>query len=77
MSATLFYKSLTALALALASYWSCRLALADWLFRANTPESVAKAVALDPDNAGYHARLAEIQEHDGRDPTAELEMAAT
>jgi tetratricopeptide (TPR) repeat protein len=77
MSATLFYKSLTTLALALASYWSCRLALADWLFRANTPASVAKAAALDPHNASYHAWLAEIQEHDGRDPTAELETAAS
>src|ERR1700736_2383149 len=76
MSATLFYKSLTTLALALASYWSCRLALADWLFRMNTPASVARAVALDADNAGYHSWLAEIQEHDGRDPTAELETAA-
>jgi len=76
MSATLFYKSLMTLALALASYWSCRLVLADWLFRSNTPASVARAVALDPDNASYHAWLAEIQEHDGRDPTAELETAA-
>ena len=76
MSATLFYKSLTTLALAVASYWSCRLAVADWLFRANTPTSVARAVALDPNNAGYHAWLAEIQEHDGRDPTPELERAA-
>jgi hypothetical protein len=76
MSATLFYKSLTTLALALATYWSCRLAVADWLFRANTPTSVARAAAIDPGNAGYHAWLAEIQEHDGRDPTAELETAA-
>ncbi len=76
MSATLFYKSLSILALALALYWSCRLALADWLFRANTPASVARATALDPENASYHAWLAEIQEHDGRDPTAELEIAA-
>jgi tetratricopeptide (TPR) repeat protein len=76
MSATLFYKSLSTLALALASYWSCRLALADWLFRANTPASVARAAAIDPDNASYHAWLAEIQEHDGRDPTPELETAA-
>src|SRR5579864_5226014 len=76
MSATHFYKPLTILALLLASYWSCRLALADWLFRANTPASVARAVALDPGNAAYHAWLAEIQEHDGRDPTPELETAA-
>jgi Tfp pilus assembly protein PilF len=76
MSATLFYKSLTTLTLALASYSTCRLALADWLFRANTPASVARAAAIDPGNAGYHAWLAEIQEHDGRDPTAELETAA-
>jgi hypothetical protein len=76
MSATFFYKSLTTLALALASYWSCRLAVADWLFRANTPASVARAAAIDPRNASYHAWLAEIQEHDGGDPTAELETAA-
>jgi tetratricopeptide (TPR) repeat protein len=76
MSATLFYKPLITLALALASYWSCRLAVADWFFRANTSASVAKAAAIDPDNAAYHAWLAEIEEHDGRDPTAELETAA-
>src|ERR1700724_3436649 len=76
MSATLFYKSLSILALALALYWSCRLALADWLFRANTSASVARATALDPENASYHAWLAEIQEHDGRDPPTELETAA-
>jgi tetratricopeptide (TPR) repeat protein len=76
MSATLFYKSLTILTLALASYSTCRLALADWLFRANTSASVGRAAAIDPGNAGYHAWLAEIQEHDGGDPTAELETAA-
>ena len=79
MSATIFCKTLTLLAaaaLGFAGYSSVRLAWADSLFRANTPESVKKATAIDPGNASYHAWLAEIEEHDGLDPEPELEIAS-
>ena len=60
--------------------WGCcfsvRLAWADALFRANTAASVKRATEIDPGNSSYHAWLAEILEHDGRDPGAELELAS-
>lgn len=50
------------------AYWPVRLAVADALFLENTPESVARAAALDPGNAQFKAWQAEMEEHDGRDP---------
>jgi tetratricopeptide (TPR) repeat protein len=62
--------------LAFASYWSVRLARADVFYRANTLEAIARAVALDPANARYHAWRAELEEHEGLDPTGALLRAA-
>ena len=69
-------KFLFVAALGAAGYWSIRLGLADSQFRANTSASVARAVELDPENAGYHAWLAEIREHEGSDPDGEFEIAS-
>jgi len=79
MSARIFSKILRGLAvtaLGVASYWSIRLAYADMLFRENTAASVERAVELDAANARYRAWLAEIQEYEGRDPSAALETAS-
>lgn len=62
--------------LGFAGYLSVRLAWADSLFRTNTFASVQRATQVDPDNARYHAWLAEMQEYEGLDPTADLEMAS-
>ncbi|MBI4874384.1 MAG: hypothetical protein HY822_07115 [Acidobacteria bacterium] len=62
--------------LACAAWWSVRLACADLASRANTVESLARAVALDPGNAAYRAWQAELEEHEGRDPTPALTAAA-
>ncbi len=67
---------LAATLLAAAAYWSARLAWADHLYHADTLAALRRAVALDPGNARYRAWLAELEEHDGRDPTAALEAAA-
>jgi hypothetical protein len=79
MSARIISKALTALSVAAllgACWWSLRLAWADALFRENTRASVSKAAQIDSGNASYHAWLAEIQEHDGDDPSTELEIAS-
>src|SRR5215212_8576306 len=79
MSASVFCKlgkAAAVAALGFASYWSIRLACADWFFRGNTSASVARAVAIDAGNASYHAWLAEIQEYERHDPTPELELAS-
>ena len=57
-------------------YCSVRLAVADALFLENTPESVARASALDPANAQFKAWQAEMEEHDGRNPAPLLLAAA-
>ncbi len=62
-------------ALSLASYWSIRLALADQISRANSPDALARAVKLDPGNARYFASLAEYQEAAGLDSSAALAEA--
>lgn len=68
---------LAAAALLLCATWlSVQLSYADHLFRQNTPESVERAVALDPWNGHYEAWLAELLENQGRDSTAALEAAA-
>src|SRR5437763_16973148 len=79
MSARIFCKAVSVLAVAALGgmcYLSIRLAWADSLFRANTLSSVKRATEIDPANASYHAWLAEIEEHDGRNPTPELEVAS-
>ncbi|HVW85025.1 MAG TPA: hypothetical protein VHB50_10105 [Bryobacteraceae bacterium] len=63
-------------ALAMGVYLSAKLAIADSLFRANTPESVARAARLEPGNAAYHQMLAEHLESLGRSSESERELAA-
>ena len=62
--------------LAAACYFAARLACADSFYRADSLEAAAQAVRLDPANARYLAWLAELQEHEGLDPTPPLERAA-
>ena len=51
-----------------ASWWSARLAYADYLYSQTTLESVRESVALVPINDGYHTRLAAMLYDD--DPKA-------
>jgi len=67
---------LLTLPLALACYWSARLAYADLLYSRDTLASAQQAVRLDPGNARYLAWLAELEEHDGNDPVPTLTRAA-
>ncbi len=53
-------------------YHSLRAARSDYLYRLNTPESLKSAISLDPDNAAYHALLAENMESSGVDPIPQL-----
>jgi hypothetical protein len=62
--------------LAAACYFAARLACADAFYRADSLEAAAQAVRLDAGNARYLAWLAELQEHEGLDPTPALEHAA-
>lgn len=41
-------------------WWSCKLARADELFRLDTPEAVAEAIRLVPDQPQYYIRLAKL-----------------
>src|SRR5690242_16815482 len=68
--------SLLLAALAVASYWSCRLAWADQLSRSADPVSVARAVRLAPGNEEFHLRVARALDKRGEDPTLALESAA-
>ncbi len=69
--------SLIALAaLAAAGYFSIRLAAADWEFRRQTPESVARAIAIEPGNTEYLLFRALQVEYEGGDATPLLERAA-
>jgi tetratricopeptide (TPR) repeat protein len=67
---------LTLFLLGLAAYWSVRLGYADWLYHRNAVDDVARVVWLAPGNAAYFAWLAELEEHEGRDPAPWLERAA-
>ncbi len=70
-------KCITLLALAVASWWSIRLARADAAFRNHTPEDVARAIELAPENGEYLAMLALQAEYSGQDSTPLLaEIAA-
>lgn len=62
--------------LAFASYWSVRFARADLLYRANTLDTISRAIELDPRNARYRAWQAELEEHEGRDPRPALLAAS-
>jgi hypothetical protein len=63
-------------ALAFGIWSSARLARADADFRLNTPESLARAVQLEPDDAAQHQLLAEHLESEGLDPLPNREAAA-
>jgi tetratricopeptide (TPR) repeat protein len=58
------------MALVAGCYWSVRLAWADHLFRRDTETAIARAVALAPGNAEYHARLASLRQEAGRGEAA-------
>lgn len=53
-------------ALAAGCYWSARLALADYLFRLDTLESLSRAAQLVAASAEYHERLAALLDSNGR-----------
>ena len=57
-------------ALAAGCYTTARLAWADYLFRCDTLESVARAAQLAPASAEYHLRLATLLDANGRDGAA-------
>jgi len=65
----MLFKCITLLALAAASWWSIRLARADEAFRRGTPAGIARAIELQPENAGYLATLALQAEYSGQDST--------
>lgn len=62
--------------LAIAAVYSVRLALADAAFRKQTPQSVALALEILPDHAGYLLFRAQQITYDGEDSTTLLERAA-
>src|SRR4051812_5006157 len=51
-----------------AAGWSMQLARADWEFRKQTPEGVARAMELAPKNTAYLAIAALQTEYAGGDP---------
>ena len=57
-------------ALAAGCYATARLAWADYLFRSDTLQSVARAAQLVPANAEYHWRLATLLDANGREGAA-------
>src|SRR5258708_37733592 len=61
---------------AFGAFWSLRLALADNYCRQQDLAAVEHAVLLAPGNARYRVWLAELQDHEGNDPTPELRRAA-
>ena len=67
---------LVVLALAIASWRSIRLARADTAFRERTPQDVARAIDLEPQNGEYLATLALQAEYAGQDSTPLWEEAA-
>lgn len=71
------WRIVAVLALLAAGWFSIRLAMADACFRRGTPESVARAVEILPDNTDYLALRALQIEYDGLDSTPLLEHSAT
>lgn len=64
------------LPLAAAAWFSIHLAAADARFQRRTPESVARAIAIEPRNTDYLALRALQLDYDGADSTPLLERAA-
>jgi len=60
------------LVIAIAAIFSIRLALADQAFRRQTPEGVARALRILPDNASYLMLRALQLDYDGADSTSLL-----
>lgn len=57
-------RTLGALALAVfacAGYWTIRIAIADWAFRLGTPQSIRRAIRLDPGNPEHLSGLARAE----------------
>src|SRR3984885_9887050 len=69
-------RTLTCVALAAAAWWSIRLARADTAFRQHTPQDIARAIQLEPENTEYLAALALQAEYSGQDSTQLLEEMA-
>jgi tetratricopeptide (TPR) repeat protein len=70
---SLLFKCMTIVALAIASWWSIRLARADAAFRQRTPAEIARAIELEPENGEYLAALALRAEYSGQDSAPLLE----
>jgi hypothetical protein len=68
--------ALSTLALAVAAWWSIRVARADAAFRRHTPADIARAIELEPENGEYLAALALQAEYAGQDSTQLLEEVA-
>ena len=64
------------LVIAISGVYSVRLAMADAAFRTHTPEGVAGALRISPNNVSYLLFRALQLEYDGADSTAFLERAA-
>ena len=62
--------------LTLASYWAIRVARADQLFRASSPEALAIATRLNPADSQYLLSLAEYRQQEGSDPEPSLAAAS-
>lgn len=63
-------------ALACAAWWSVQLARSDVYFQRQTPEAVARAIELTPQNTAYLAFGALQNEYDGKDSRVQLERIA-
>jgi tetratricopeptide (TPR) repeat protein len=64
------------LVIAIAGIFSIRLGIADQAFRRQTPEGVARALRILPDNANYLMMRALQLDYDGADTTSLFERAA-
>jgi len=64
---------LACVTLAIAAWWSIRIARADAAFRHRTPQDLARAIELQPENGEYLAALALQAEYAGQDSTPLLE----
>src|SRR5579859_3241445 len=56
-------------------YFSVHMAVADYAYSQDTPESLQKALRLEPGNADFHALYAEHEEGYGRTPQPQLAQA--
>src|SRR5438876_10493172 len=67
------FKCITILGLAVAAWFSIRLARADAAFRQHTPADFARAIELEPENGEYLAALVLQADYIGQDSTPLLE----